>query len=919
MRHKFTTYIYLCLTVTLFIFSCSDEEYRKQNHQLYYSISAKDSGRIAYYEQMHRQSSNAEHWRSLDQKTKVRIRKTEQNIGTWHEIGSINHAGRVHTLDFDSTTNTVYAASAGGHIWKKKLNDEGAWTCINNHYRIPDIIFVKHLNSTLGEVFFVASGAQSFDGFFVSNNQGQSWIKAEGLEAIKNDGYIKRVLVENSADPFLLLLAEYYSDGQAYTAVFFSNDLGYTFKEISKNVGNAQYADIFINLQNEIFATIESSVYQMDTLGMQNLRGIIRPLRIGSLILSGNPNGGADDLIIAVFAENQTDFYAYRSNGVYEFISYIPENPFMINSITHSLGNESLIYFGGVNFYFSVNNGQSWTKVSDWTEYYQNIKQKFHADIPAIKSFASKNGELIFTATDGGIYVSGSELTQIENISMDGLNINQYYSSLSSNRRNASAIFGSQDQGLQKTDSLQPKQLNVIKQILAGDFGHLVSNNDVLDYWAVYPGFVMFSGNPDIRYYFNKAAALWLPPIAQYPGRNYSVWMAGGAFQTQSGNYLAELSFEISDIKSRTLAYNFASVNSELISAIAVSPFNDKVLFVSTNLGRFFRSNDGGISWRISNWNPGPAGQYFYGAKILCSSQTDSLLFWAGSAYESGLSAIYVSENSGLDFKPLASNMPKTLITGLALSNNDSILFAASEIGAFAYFFRTNQWISLQDSILPDAIFWNVEFIEQQNVARFTTFGRGIWDFEINESLHVFKPIVYQYIPDILINTTDTLIILDLEGYFYHSGGLGLNFDLHNENPILCEADISNNKLMVKSLLKGEGTISIKATDAMGNSITDNFLFKTNYTAPLPIEKSFSIKAFPNPARNEINLSGFNSFNSYDLKIFNLSGVLVKSQSIFYTPYTAVVVSDLDAGTYFLHINSLDYVDKTRVKFVKVK
>jgi len=51
--------------------------------------------------------------------------------GYWKEIGSRNQSGRIHTSDVDLTKNMIYAASAGGNVWRGTLEGKD-WTCLNN-------------------------------------------------------------------------------------------------------------------------------------------------------------------------------------------------------------------------------------------------------------------------------------------------------------------------------------------------------------------------------------------------------------------------------------------------------------------------------------------------------------------------------------------------------------------------------------------------------------------------------------------------------------------------------------------------------------------------------------------------------------------------------------------------------------------
>jgi len=67
------------------------------------------------------------------------------------------------------------------------------------------------------------------------------------------------------------------------------------------------------------------------------------------------------------------------------------------------------------------------------------------------------------------------------------------------------------------------------------------------------------------------------------------------------------------------------------------------------------------------------------------------------------------------------------------------MLFAATEIGAFACDLQTGEWTDLFDAGVPDQAFWSVEWVD--DFARFASYGRGIWDFTptTNVGMESFK------------------------------------------------------------------------------------------------------------------------------------------------------------------------------------
>jgi len=83
------------------------------------------------------------------------------------------------------------------------------------------------------------------------------------------------------------------------------------------------------------------------------------------------------------------------------------------------------------------------------------------------------------------------------------------------------------------------------------------------------------------------------------------------------------------------------------------------------------------------------------------------------------------------------SSLPKTLIYKIAISDDEKYVFAATESGPYVYIESLKKWFSLAGKDSPDQTYWSVEYLPGQRTARFCTYGRGLWDFKIEEELGV--------------------------------------------------------------------------------------------------------------------------------------------------------------------------------------
>ena len=101
--------------------------------------------------------------------------------------------------------------------------------------------------------------------------------------------------------------------------------------------------------------------------------------------------------------------------------------------------------------------------------------------------------------------------------------------------------------------------------------------------------------------------------------------------------------------------------------------------------------------------------------------------------------------------------LPNTLVFELSGTLDDSIIFAATEIGPYGYLANQEEWFLLSGLSAPDQTYWSVDFVPEINTARFGTYGRGIWDFVLDENYDLIIGDVNQ---DNNINIQDIIIII---------------------------------------------------------------------------------------------------------------------------------------------------------------
>ena len=689
--------------------------------------------------------------------------------GFWQERGSNNLAGRVHTIDVDFQNDLIYLGSSGGNIWKGTIDGED-WTSLNDYMQINDIKIVRLIETLDTRRLLIGSS----DGFFYTDDEGVIINQASGLESPIDWGEFYRFIIKGNSDNTIIYALAKEWDGGSTIAIYKSIDLGVSFQRIysddlqsngSYDLWTYQYGD------ENIFFLKEGSLYRLFN-DQPILISQITPSGTGDNLLTGGLDGN-----IFMYAKIDDQLYFSDNAGLdWESLGTLPSYTFFRNSFKSSNINKNIICIGGIDLYRSLDRGENWSKVNEWWEYYDNPTIYLHADIPDIQFILDpNNNEFVFASTDGGLYISYDGLMdEVLNISEQGLGVSQYYSTYTAHYPPYTVYAGSQDQGFQRRSSISDGIYD-FEQVISGDYGHLVSPNDGESIWSVYPGFVLLYPNAAINsngitWDFQGEGYLWLPPLMEDPQDENVVYIAGGGIN--GGNHLIKLTKTGNSIAHEEMPYPFNNT----ITAMAYSPIDPSHWYVMTYNGSFYHSIDYGQSWNISTGFSGPESHYFYGSTIYPSNQLLGKVIIGGSGYSGN--PVFISYNHGQSFQSFSEGLPNTMIFKIDGTLTDEVIFAATELGPYAYTENQNEWINIMGLSAPDQTYWSLEYVPEIHTARFGTYGRGIWDFIIDENIDVAYGDVNQ---DELINIQDVILLINL---------------ILNELDFVIEADLNQDNII---------------------------------------------------------------------------------------------------------------------------
>lgn len=664
-------------------------------------------------------------------------------VGQWYERGAKNVTGSMVWTDYDPETDYLYSVAAGGCIFKGTT--EGLeWHAINQEYQFDERFIRIYKGPNSKRITCVLNKK-----LVNSDDDGKSWVEADGQNEAGNIDTNKDFLILNDADHTGMFLSREKNTGtNNYTIrVYQSTDKGNSY-QVVKNLGNRAMNEFnLVNPGNtndvyliEKTSPTKTAIYKWDFANNNVVLLNETSFGIGTDFNFKTTAAWMNDHVrFYLYNKNEYVFYTDDYGATWENKGKFPVSPWGVGIFAFRSDPTKLL-MGEVECYKSDFSGSIWQKINGWGEYYGNIIGKLHADMMHFNEFQKSDGSYFgIICNHGGIYKTTNYANTVENISLEHLNNAQYYD-VSTQPDTYDYIYaGSQDQGFQRSNSpINDKSAADFTQVISGDYGHTCFTKNGLGLWTVYPGgSISFYNNPKnngpTTWYELKSdnETVWIPPIVTGPTPNtHEVLLAGGNIEGGAGSYLIKLKYQAGSIIPSQYSFDFRANAGSEISAIGVSSVDPTRMYVATNNGKFFTSDDGGANWFKSDMNV-PGSQYLYGACIYPSKLNKEILYVSGSGYSNA--GVLKSNDGGLTFTPLADGLPKTMVFAITANEDESLLFAATQAGPYVYSAAKGKWYDLSGVAAPTQTYWSVEYIPGHKVVRYGTYGRGIWDFRLDD------------------------------------------------------------------------------------------------------------------------------------------------------------------------------------------
>ena len=643
----------------------------------------------------------------------------------WTERGSRNQAGRMHVAALAPDGTSLYAGSSKGGVWHGTLDGQDWQPLGDNIYGGAHWLAVVSGAGPSGPDVIV----RATDGGEVhrTTDSGATWTAPAGLPSFQS---VRRVLVTSDGSETIFLLGRYWDGGSYKNTLYRSTDRGASF----------QFSNGLSTWEGDVWTSRTGGgalyVIKLDKLQVSVDNGSswndVGPLPVTAFgaELTGS-EAGAPRLWAVL--DTSTGRKLYRSDDAGGSWTFKHDVTDYWGSLNASITNPDLFAWGGVEVWRTTDGGDVFTKVNGWGEYYGDPAGKLHADIPGIDVVPAPGGggEIWYVSTDGGLYRSTTGLASVENLSLDGLRVSQYYSTLTSVADPDHVAAGAQDQGYQWAgDPPSGGTLIDFDQLISGDYGHLTSGDGTHAYvYSTYPGFVLIQkGETNPALYttdFPPTENNWLPSVVADPALNTRFFFPARElyrYTKGGGNTWSWAAWSTQD---------FGISNGEFLTEMVFSPVNTLRTYAVSNTGRMWRSFNHGLDWFEAD-DTGPGGQYFYGAALLASALDVDTVYVGGSGYSNP--AVWHSTDGGNTYEPWGQGLPPTLVYCLAEAPDGSgTLYCGTETGAYERKPGAAAWVDITSNDAPVTTYWSAEAVPALNVIRFGTYRRGIWDYDVDD------------------------------------------------------------------------------------------------------------------------------------------------------------------------------------------
>ena len=657
----------------------------------------------------------------------------------WQLVGPTNVGGRMTCAVCDPHhPDTIWAGAAGGGVWKSE--DAGrSWRALW-HGEATLNIGALAIDPTTPATLYCGTGeanlsADSYPGvgLYRSVDGGNSW---QLLAPSDTTGIPTRIgsIAIDPFDPSHIRIGGVSHDHGESDGLFVSHDGGLSFgrENFPSSAAYRCHAILFHpTTRGTLYAAISargsrSGIWHSrdgGTSWKQLTKGLPSGDAMGRSSLAISPSKPA--VMYALFEDDSDGVLGVfkTTNGGTTWDDVTDDDHFKDedqlsygNTIVVDPTNPEVVLCGGVDLHCTRDGGKAWKRVTRWDATKGEARNYAHADHHCLLMPAAQPG-LIYDLNDGGMDVSTDFGKTWSNRSV-GLSVTMFYDVDVAQSDGTMFGGGAQDNG---TNVTFEGKADEFQEVDGGDGGWMIVNpRDARHYYSS-------SQNMEIARHRHKGYKLVTPPAKK--AEKDRIWMVFLDMDPRDPRTIFAGGLRV--WRSKTDGDSWKAVSDVLddspITAVEIARADSKMIYIGTENGGIFHSDDGGDTWSGDLSGPAPG----FTVTRLLAAPDDAKIVYATIA-NFGRSHVFRSRDAGRSWTDIDQHrLPDVPHQAIAIpAKKPSTLYVCNHVGVYASTDAGGTWRNLTRN-LPNVPVVDLVYHEKDGTLTAATYGRSIWRLKI--------------------------------------------------------------------------------------------------------------------------------------------------------------------------------------------
>ncbi|MCP4704262.1 MAG: hypothetical protein GY865_06610, partial [candidate division Zixibacteria bacterium] len=683
------------------------------------------------------------------------LNKSKERAGeVWELAGPTNIPGRITDIAVDTSGSPyiIYAASAGGGVFKS--TDYGVnWTPIFDDVGMLAIGSIA-INPQNTDIIYVGTGeangsVSSYEGngIYKTIDAGLTW----NYSGLPESYHIGRIVVDPlRPDTVYAAVSGIHMGGaNPERGLYRSIDAGATWQQKLYVSDSTSCIDVALHPSTgTVFAAMWEKVrirgdyirWGGTTSGLwrssdngdtwMDLSGVGGYVphsdHVGRIGVTVDPN--SNTVYSSILNTNTNELQAILKSGnlgsiwmqtnISSIASLISSFGWYFGQIRVAPGNPEIVYFLDIHLFMSNDGGAAYFPTED------NIHVDHHA-LALIPNQSEPGYYHAFEGCDGGVNYRNKQTSAWTTGNM----ANTQFYAIRIDPSNPDRIYGgTQDNGTMRTPD---GGLDNWDHILGGDgFYVLIDPNDPDIIWAEYQYGMLFKSTNGGLNWAQYAGGdpwdrhNWNTPIAMDPQTSTTIYYgSNNMFRYTAETHWGQISGDLTNGPYENTNYHTFGT----ISTIDVAHNNTDIIYVGTDDGNVWVTQNGGIDW--TQINTGLPERYI--TRVTVDPRDDATVFVSLSGYGSGekIPHLFRSTNFGADWESIAGDMPDAPINDVIPDPHPlapNTIWIATDFGVYETIDMGQTWVLLGDG-MPIVSVHDIDFHPRTRTLAAGTHGRSIY------------------------------------------------------------------------------------------------------------------------------------------------------------------------------------------------